>query len=73
MRSWDEIVLGVSVSVYCGVCLTLLTIIRLFIYSKPPGRRMVSTGLGIILEWEIGRVKHDLIKQAGAELGQAQV
>ena len=42
MRSLEEWVLGCCVSVFCTVCITLLTLIRKFIYSKPPGRIMVS-------------------------------
>ena len=42
MRSLEECVLGGCVSVFCTVCITLLILIRMFIYSKPPGRIMVS-------------------------------
>ena len=48
MRSLEECVLGGCVSVFCTVCITLLIFIRKFIYSKPPGRIMVSK---LIIGW----------------------
>ena len=47
MRSLEEWVLGGCVSGFCIACVTLLTLIREFIYSKPPGRIMVSKILTI--------------------------
>ena len=37
-----ETILGSCVAGWSVVCLSLLTLIRMFIYSKPPGRRMVA-------------------------------
>ena len=39
----SEEVLGLSVIIFTVICLTLLAVIRMFIYSKPAGRRMVGT------------------------------
>ena len=36
-----ETILGACVTGWSAVCLSLLALIRMFIYSKPPGRRMV--------------------------------
>ena len=39
----SEEVLGLSVIIFTVICITLLAVIRMFIYYKPSGRRMVST------------------------------
>ena len=36
-----EVALGLVITIFAMICLTLLWIIRKFIYSKPPGRRLV--------------------------------
>ena len=41
----SEEVLCLSVIIFTVICLTLLAVIRMFIYSKPAGRRMVSTDI----------------------------
>ena len=38
----SEVALGIFVTIFAVFCLTLLRIIRMFIYSKPPGRRLVN-------------------------------
>ena len=40
----SEELLGLAVLLYGVACLSLLAIVRMFIYSKPPGRRMVGNG-----------------------------
>ena len=38
----SEVLLGVLVLAFSVCCLLLLSVIRMFIFSKPPGRKMVK-------------------------------
>ena len=47
----SEELLGMAVLLYSVGCLSLLAMVRKFIYSKPPGRRMVGN-------WKLPKTKY---------------